>query len=159
MEFKGDNVKEYDSRKNDKIYKECKWDVSNKHLWNVLNSYGCTPRKSLTVKFPNESIFKSKDLIRHFIRGYFDGDGSITYANKAHTAAKTHIAGSESFLKSLQLYLAPELQTQELYFGTNIYVLSYGHNNAFTLINYLYNNSTIYLNRKLGIFNYFSRLY
>ena len=26
----------------------------------------------------NMPIYKSKDLIRHFIRGYFDGDGCVT---------------------------------------------------------------------------------
>lgn len=57
----------------------CVWAASNKHLWQTLNKYGCTPNKSLTLKFPNENIFKSKDLIRHFIRGYFDGDGCISY--------------------------------------------------------------------------------
>lgn len=40
---------------------------------------GVTPQKSLTLKFPDKSIFKSEDLIRHFIRGYFDGDGCISY--------------------------------------------------------------------------------
>ena len=57
----------------------CVWAASNKHLWQTLNKYGCTPNKSLTLKFPNENIFKSKDLIRHFVRGYFDGDGCISY--------------------------------------------------------------------------------
>ena len=55
----------------------CRWSVVNKHLWETLNNYGCTPRKSLTLKFPDISIFSSKSLVRHFIRGYIDGDGSI----------------------------------------------------------------------------------
>ena len=60
----------------------CRVCLSSEILWRQLNSLGCTPRKSLTLKFPDEDIFKSKDLIRHFIRGYFDGDGCISYANK-----------------------------------------------------------------------------
>ena len=49
------------------ICKRCRWYVANKHLWETLNSYGCTPRKSLTLKFPDKSIFKSKDLILSLI--------------------------------------------------------------------------------------------
>lgn len=53
----------------------CRIMIANKHFWNILNGYGCIPRKSLTLQFPDKSIFKSSDLVRHFIRGYFDGDG------------------------------------------------------------------------------------
>ena len=58
---------------------------ANKYFWNILNSYGCTPRKSLTLKFPDRDIFKSSDLIRHFIRGYFDGDGCFSRYIYSHT--------------------------------------------------------------------------
>ena len=58
--------------------------VNSPHLINTLISYGCTPKKSLTLKFPDISIFKNMDLIRHFIRGYFDGDGSVFISNEKH---------------------------------------------------------------------------
>ena len=44
---------------------KCKQDLINQ---------GCTPRKSLTLKFPTSKQVPY-ELIRHFIRGYFDGDG------------------------------------------------------------------------------------
>ncbi len=45
-------------------------------LSNQLTELGCTPRKSLTLKFPTEDQVP-KHLLRHFIRGYFDGDGYV----------------------------------------------------------------------------------
>lgn len=45
----------------------------SKHICDSLNAIGMTPAKSLTLEFPN--IVPS--LYRHFIRGYFDGDGTI----------------------------------------------------------------------------------
>lgn len=39
-----------------------------------LIKHGCIPNKSLKLKFPTTVPDK---LIRHFVRGYFDGDGSI----------------------------------------------------------------------------------
>lgn len=50
--------------------------ISNTKLCRSLINKGCVPRKSLILTFPNEDILP-KNLINHFIRGYFDGDGSI----------------------------------------------------------------------------------
>lgn len=44
-----------------------------------LISNGCVPKKSLILKFPEEDIV-SKELQSHFIRGYFDGDGSLLHS-------------------------------------------------------------------------------
>lgn len=54
-----------------------KLSIRSKQLAKRVRELGAGPKKSLTLKFPDENIFKSKDLIRHFIRGYFDGDGCI----------------------------------------------------------------------------------
>lgn len=79
----------------------CRWIVYNIHLHKTLKSYGCVPKKSLILKFPKESIFKSSDLIRHFIRGYWDGDGCLTWADKEHKVANISVLGTKSFLTSI----------------------------------------------------------
>lgn len=85
-------------------YPCCRMSVTNEHLWNTLNNYGCTPRKSLTLKFPDDSIFKDKSLIRHFIRGYVDGDGCLTWRDTSHTKPGIDILGTEHFLNMMQSY-------------------------------------------------------
>lgn len=70
MKHENDNVKMGYVNCEGKRCERCRWWITDKHLWKTLNKYGCTPRKSLTLQFPNENIFKSKDLIRHFIRGW-----------------------------------------------------------------------------------------
>lgn len=48
--------------------------VISEHLCSSLERWGVVPRKSYKdLNIPNIN----SDLIRHFIRGYFDGDGSI----------------------------------------------------------------------------------
>ncbi len=42
----------------------------------ALAMLGCTSRKSFTAQFPTKFI--PKDMLNHFVRGYFDGDGSIS---------------------------------------------------------------------------------
>ena len=112
MEHINDNVKINDTKCQDKIFKRCRWLIANKHLWNILNNYGCTPQKSNTLKFPDESIFKDKSLIRHFIRGYFDGDGCLSWADKEHKIPCIEVVGTESFLHSIQKYLQIESKLQ-----------------------------------------------
>lgn len=96
------------------ITDRCRWCVRSKHLWETLNSYGCTPQKSLTLQFPNISIFKNNTLIKHFIRGYWDGDGCLSYINKEHTNADMSVLGTENFLIELQKNL-PLKQKYVLY--------------------------------------------
>lgn len=43
------------------------------HMCQTLNTIGMVPHKSLIVKLPT----LQNELIRHFIRGLFDGDGSV----------------------------------------------------------------------------------
>jgi intein/homing endonuclease len=101
MQYNGNNVKCSNIKLNNKIFGRCRWSVQSKHLWNVLNSYGCVPKKSLILKFPSISIFDNKNLIVHFIRGYFDGDGCISYGNKSHTKCSINIVGTYDFLNTL----------------------------------------------------------
>lgn len=140
----------------------CRICLSSKHLWNTLNNYGCTPNKSLTLQFPEESIFKDKSLIIHFIRGYFDGDGCISYANAIHTEPCVNVLGSEQFLTKLLSYFPENYHNLQLHRNhgfeeTRFFGLSAKKALAFLLI--LYNNSTIYLQRKYDRFIYFCRLY
>lgn len=139
------------------ICKRCRWYVANKHLWKTLNSYGCTPRKSLTLKFPDESIFKSKDLIRHFIRGYFDGDGCFT-RHIYHTIVSPAISflGTKDFLDKILEYSKIEANYRHDKCYTEFtWTLEYHKEPGIELINYLYNNCTIYLDRKYKLYEFF----
>lgn len=82
----------------------CKISLGSKHMFNTLRNYGCVERKSLILQFPKEEIFVSKNLIRHFIRGYFDGDGCVSYTNKNHTSYSVSILGTKQFLEKLKEY-------------------------------------------------------
>ncbi len=52
--------------------------IFSKRVINSLIKLGCTPRKSLTLEFPNIS----KEFLPHFIRGYFDGDGTVCHGRR-----------------------------------------------------------------------------
>lgn len=60
---------------------------------------GCTSKKSLTLKFPTEDQVPNH-LLRHFVRGYFCGDGSIS-----NHSASANITSSITFLLPLKKML------------------------------------------------------
>lgn len=144
-----------------KHYK-CRLSVTNHYMWNTLNNYGCTPRKSLTVKFPNKSIFKDESLIRHFIRGYWDGDGTLTWKDKEHTKAEVGALGTEDFLNNMQKFLpinSRKLFTKHKDGALECKGYQVEDNTAFKLAFFLYENATIYMNRKYDVFKEYCRLY
>lgn len=134
------------------------YSVRNKHIWNVLNNYGCTPRKSLTVKFPNENIFKHIYLIRDFIRGYCDGDGCLwIYKNQNRKLECVEFCGSYDFLKKMDEYF-PEHSNVHEKKDNKIHVIKYAALKARRNALFMYENSTIYMERKYSIFESFCRL-
>lgn len=142
------------------ICERCRWGGRSKHLWETLNNYGCVPSKSLILEFPNVNIFKDKSLIRHFIRGYWDGDGCLSYSNKEHTIANISVLGTNQFLTKIKNNLP--LKTNYLLKNKNNNVtkeLLVQGKNAFELTYYLYSDATIYLNRKYEKYLEYCRLY
>ena len=148
---------------NNNVYSRCRFLVNSKHMWNTLNNYGCTPRKSLTVKFPDESIFiesekySKEELIRHFIRGYFDGDGCITYVDKKHTRISIQLLGTLEFISKALTYLPKALSTLSIRHNHNnpsesTRFINTSDGKAEILVKYLYTNATIYLSRKYNRF-------
>lgn len=53
--------------------------LTSKTMFHDLESHGCIENKSLVLKFP---LTIPDNLINHFIRGLFDGDGSVYILNK-----------------------------------------------------------------------------
>ena len=134
--------------------------LNSKILYNGLNSKGCVPNKSLILKYPANI---TKKLENHFIRGYFDGDGSV-YQLRNMVKFKNHVAiynsggiticGTFEFLTELKKRLQ-FLQnngkniTKENRRISNTWSLRFDSIKRLTIFyNYLYQDSIIYLQRK-----------
>jgi hypothetical protein len=77
--------------------------VNNTFMVRQLTKIGLTPRKSLTLKYPE----MPDDMNRHFIRGYFDGDGNFSTQKTRsknwdfYHGRVTFTSGSENFINKL----------------------------------------------------------
>ena len=132
----------------------CRIMVANKHFWTTLNNLGCTPRKSLTLSFP-ENL--PEHLIKHFIRGYFDGDGCISRYIHVHTVSPNiSLLGTPEFLSKIKEITNIECDfTQDKRRTEQTLTMQFNKENGIKFINYLYSDATIYLDRKYKLYNFF----
>lgn len=77
--------------------------VCSEPLVEDLITHGCVPNKTFVVELPKDVL--EPDLVRHVIRGYFDGDGSVTTykTSEARTKAKASFtSGSLVLLEQIK---------------------------------------------------------
>lgn len=119
-----------------------------------LIKHGVVLNKTNIIIKPNIS----NDLVRHFIRGYFDGDGSI-YKSSKTPDYNVSFCGTDDLLTFIHNYLfanglikknlklekrKPFHIVSSIRYGGNIQVLN--------IMNHLYRDATRYLFRKFNIY-------
>ena len=137
--------------------------IRNRNIYNDLIQLGLTPRKSKTIRFPRVP----KKYSSHFIRGFFDGDGSVMVWREPrwnHTwqIRISFTSGSRRFLQELNKYLqhSAELSGGKISYidrGCLLRYLSMGECIKFYNFVYRY-NPNLYLKRKKDKFESFISL-
>ena len=142
---------------NNKNYDDCEINICNQNICESLNKNGCFPNKSLILKFPEDFVV-SEDLVKHFIRGYFDGDGCI-HINLEKKNIIFSMLGTYEFLSQVETVLRKNLNLNEKNIRkdsrqSKAFVLSYGSVTEIERIyRFLYGDSNIFLERKIEKFN------
>jgi hypothetical protein len=137
------------------------YNICNGHLRQSLIDLGCIPNKSNILKFPEETIFVKNNLIYDFIRGYVDGDGSLS-RTKRDGRLYISIRGTLDFLNGIKKYFPQftkvysEIDTRT---GKEQHKLACSSNKADEVAFKLYENSNIYLDRKFKKFATLCKLY
>lgn len=132
--------------------------ICSSKICKELKNKGLNHNKSwgFDVNKIKESV--PEKLIHHFIRGYFDGDGSIGIYTQSYDNTRPlynfSIVGIEDLLSFIQDKL--ELHNIKLRYDTRtkcMYILKSGNKQDIQRIReYLYHDATIYLQRKYDIF-------
>lgn len=138
----------------DRIHKMCRIRIFSIDMVNDLYKFGVTTDKTYNFHIPNIP----ENLIRHFIRGYFDGDGCVRTRTRKLASGQAieyplcdFSSVDINFLEELRQYIYDKLSI-----CSYIYTEESGcrrlciHKNEHTMIflNYLYNDAEIYLDRK-----------
>jgi intein-encoded DNA endonuclease-like protein len=128
--------------------------IGDHHIYNSLTKLGVTPHKSLTLKFPIVPV----EYISDFIRGYFDGDGSVFVEKKKKRLLVVFCCGSYDFLESLSKILAKiaQVKKQRVLKGNRSFQLKYSTLESVKIYKLMYNTkNNLYLERKQAIFGQF----
>ena len=119
-----------------------------------LNKLGVFPKKSHNVRFPDVPNLYLID----FIRGVFDGDGSIFFEKRSlkNPLRASFISGSKDFIGALETRLTDLVMSRRNIYQQKtkngiLYMFRYAHNDSVKLFKILYKNaedSGLYLRRK-----------
>jgi hypothetical protein len=134
--------------------------LRSQQLHDDLIKLGCIPRKTQCLTFPGEELVPSQ-LRHHFMRGYFDGDGSVY----GHTQKYKVVDGSEHFHVAPYFNVTGHRDFLEAYLdhlgvttATKVYSESRGKKAASiklggrrlvnSVFQFLYRDATIFMDRK-----------
>jgi len=139
--------------KNKGKYIAYRLELNSKILTKSLAAKGCHQTKSFDISFPQ---WLDQKLIRHFIRGYFDGDGCV-HINKANNqlnilfvSTKDMIDNIKQLLKSLGVN--SYISHPKKYTGNTYRLDSGGSRQVIKFYDWIYKDATIYLDRKYHLF-------
>lgn len=134
--------------------------IHSKSLFHDLLALGGIPSKSTTIKFP----FIPIQFLVDFVRGYFDGDGSVHYIsyrasknNKIYTNLRSNFtSGSADFLEKLRSILNEQLSLslrKVCQYGPHQFKLGYDQKDTVTLLKFMYYpECNLFLDRKYEIY-------
>jgi len=127
-----------------------------------LTELGVPPAKTHIYKF-----FKDcpADLLKHYIRGYFDGDGSVSINYNYYNRPNVTFTGNAGFIEPLRVYLecltghSGSISIRHKQRSPNIQQLAYcGTFVCERILDIIYAESTIHLDRKYALYTEVKRL-
>jgi hypothetical protein len=161
----GAEVLKYNSRTNDKgqVFDYVWLNLFSKHLSQHFATLGVVERKSHKIIFPE---WLDKSLYRHFIRGLIDGDGWIYLPKNNRDSPNVGLICTRKmndFLKeyydktlSINAYLT---KAHKQDFDTMCEIRVKNYHQCKILLDWLYQDATIFLKRKYDLYQQFLNKY
>ena len=124
---------------------------TSEYMYNILVSYGIKPRKTYDKEFKIPEGLLTQEMWRHFIRGFFDGDG--------HVGPETieFVFTSEPFMYQVMSWFSNfTYRTYHIDGKTTDYwkvVINGSDSVKACIYHYLYDNAHYFLTRKKECFN------
>lgn len=128
--------------------------LNSDYIYDDLVRLGLSPNKSLTLKFPNVP----DKFVNHFIRGCWDGDGSVYFDKTSNSIFASFVSGSKDFISGILHHLTNNgLPERRLKKRGNSYYFRYTGRKCCQLAKYLYKDAdeSMWLNRKYELFKRF----
>lgn len=147
IKFKNELRAESPIKRFERVFSAYIFRVSSKKLCESLIKWGCVPNKTRILQMP---ILK-QDLYRHFIRGFYDGDGCLSLDKKIYHNKIDITCASINFLNQIRPYITAKAFTNGCITKEkthDVWHLKYGGYQVVKILDWLYENSNYYLIRK-----------
>lgn len=128
-----------------------RFSVSSTEMVESLARFGIVPRKSANQVF---SDLIPANLLRHYFRGYFDGNGCITRSKSSRWTI--NIVSSEVFLSRFLDWIGTHIggHRPSIGFSYGIHRVAWsGTHRCKEILDLLYSDATIYLDRKKALYD------
>ena len=148
-DIKAEHPIRYDANNNPVITITCK------HMCDSLAKYGFHNHKSMSFDIDKALAAVPQEYEHHFIRGMFDGDGSVKYYKYDYQKVPFYHLGYTG-LKNVCNYVMSRLNIDTLIDeGNNLTYTVRTHNpkKIIEVYEYLYKDATIYMERKYNTFH------
>ena len=134
--------------------------IGSKEMFLDLRKIGVVTNKSKVIEFPT---YLPNKYLSYFVRGYFDGDGSVVF-NKKKWIRVVFTSGSKHFLEQLSTKLSKILKIRKrpVCLSHYSYQLYYFTQEGLKILNFIYGNAKIdklYLRRKYRFYKILSVKY
>lgn len=121
-----------------KKYKNCYiFPIYSKDVVNDIKNLGGKEKKSLDISFP----LIPDEYLGDFVRGYFDGDGTVVYDKKNDRYVCSFVSGSKQFISGLYMSLKrfiPMLRGSIYKENKNCYRLKFSSHDTIRLREFIY---------------------
>ncbi len=153
----GANNKIYSFKKKETHQIQYALTISSVEMIHDLEKYGLSGNKSSKTHIPKEVPY---NLIKHFIRGYFDGDGSIYIDKKRCNFPTVTITSSslgmlqqiDKYLKENNLVRLEKNLIEADNRGNCWYIRTNKIEEINNFLNHIYKDSKIYMKRKMDLY-------
>lgn len=145
----------YYKNMNNKLFEKARTVIQSNKLVRDLVKSGLKSDKTFSLTFPNNL---EDSLIRHWIRGYFDGNGSISIREKYHnfmwgfTSTENVCIGARNWLRINTGLELPNNVYHKKKHDNRIFKLQvHGNKQIANIVRLIYTNSTVFLDRKYQV--------
>ena len=124
--------------------------INSKHICHKLAELGCDEVKTFKIKYPE---WLDESLHRHFIRGYFDGDGCLYVNDRKGEGSHFKLTSNIDFVKGMHKIIEDNLSLRcGIYKSTKnskvFDLMLAGDRQVKKIMDWLYLDSTLYMERK-----------
>jgi hypothetical protein len=150
-----DYARKRDFGNGEKEYDYSYFTIHSKYMVKQLVKLGCTEAKSLTLKWPE--WLADSELQKHFIRGYYDGDGGLQLTDVKERSAFLRIISTSDMCKSMHKIInsatGANFSYNQAIENKDVWTINTSGNRQIkNILMWLYTDATIWLKRKYKLY-------